>query len=108
VALCHGEFYKWTQWHNLVHEGVELIKASHEVPILTIYYEDYTLKFNATVAQILGFLELEHVGELREFSARSDYDGYFTKEQMQDAKALVQRVASEKTWSQVQHYFRDI
>jgi hypothetical protein len=108
AAICHGEFYKWTQWHNLVHEGVELIKAFPEVPILTIYYEDYTLKFNATVAQVLGFLELEHVGELREFSARSDYDGYFTKAQMQDAKALVQRVASEKTWSQVQHYFRDI
>lgn len=104
-APCHGEFYKWTQWHNLVHEGLALIKE-HEVPVLTIYYEDYSRKFNATVAQILDFLELEHVGILREFSARSDYGGYFTKEQEDQVRDLVKSVASEKTWSQVKHYFK--
>ena len=104
-APCHGEFYKWTQWHNLVHEGLALIK-DHPVPVLTVYYEDYTAKFNATVAQILDFLELEHVGVLKEFSARSDYGGYFTDEQEKEVRDLVKSVASEKTWSQVKHYFQ--
>ena len=106
--ICHGELYKWTQWHNLVHEGLKQMKSLHEVPVLTIYYEDYTNKYNETVADILGFLELENVGVLPEFSARSDYDGYFTKEQLQDAKSLIKKVASEKTWSQIEHYFQDI
>ena len=106
-AICHGELYKWTQWHNLVHEGLKQMKSLHEVPVLTIYYEDYSTKFNETVAEILGFLELENIGELREFSARSDYDGYFTEEQLQHAKSLVKSVASDKTWSQIEHYFQD-
>jgi hypothetical protein len=105
-APCHGEFYKWTQWHNLAHEGLELIEAFHEVPAITVYYEDYSKKFNTTVARILEFLELEHVGVLREFSARSDYGGYFTKEQENEVRDLVKSVASKKTWNQVKHYFR--
>lgn len=104
-APCHGEFYKWTQWHNLVHKSLALIESLHEVPVLTVYYEDYSANFNATVARILGFLELEHVGVLREFSARSDYGGYFTQEQQNDIRDLVKSIASDKTWKQVKHYF---
>ena len=104
-APCHGEFYKFTQWHNLVHEGLDLIE--HDVPVLTVYYEDYTTNFNSTANGILDFLELEQVGELREFSARSDYGGYFSKEQQKEIKKLVKKVASKKTWEQLKHYFDD-
>jgi hypothetical protein len=102
-APCHGEFYKWTQWHNLVHEGLDLIP--HQVPILTIYYEDYTS--SSTAKAILEFLELEQVGEIREFTARSDYDGYFTPKEVDEIKKLVKDVADEKTWAEVKHYFED-
>lgn len=105
TAPCHGEFYKWTQWHNLVHESLDLIP--HQVPILTIYYEDYTTHFNQTALTILNFLELELVSELREFSARSDYDGYFTPEEKADIKSLIQSVASERTWGEIKHYFEE-
>lgn len=104
-APCHGEFFKWTQWHNLVHEGLALIK-DHRVPVLTVYYEDYSTNFNATVARILEFLELEHLGFLKEFSPRSDYEVYFTDEQENDVRDLIKSVASEKTWSQIKHYFK--
>ena len=104
-APCHGEFYKWTQWHNLVHEGLGLIQ-DHRVPVLTVYYEDYSTKFNATVARILNFLELDHLGFLKDFSPRSDYEVYFTDEQENQVRELVKSVASEKTWSLVKHYFK--
>mmetsp|Transcript_1684 Transcript_1684/g.3835 ORF Transcript_1684/g.3835 Transcript_1684/m.3835 type:complete len:452 (-) Transcript_1684:207-1562(-) len=106
VAPCHGEFYKWTQWHNLVHQSLDLIP--HKVPVLTVYYEDYKTNFNATAMGILNFLELDLVGELREFTARSDYDSYFTKDQLKEIKKLVKDVATEKTWSLVKHYFDDV
>lgn len=105
-APCHGEFYKWTQWHNLVHQSLALV-TDHEIPVLTVYYEDYSTKFNATVARILDFLELEQEGVLREFTARSDYGGYFSKEQQDSVRDLVKRVALPKTWEQVKHYFDD-
>lgn len=107
LAPCHGEFFKWTQWHNLAIEGVKLIEKDHEVPTLTIYYENYSKNFNQTVDQILDFLELSQDGVLREFSARSDYDGYFSDEQVRNVRKLVKRVASDKTWSLVKHYFEE-
>ncbi len=100
---CHGEFYKWTQWHNLVHEGLKLIP--HPVPILTVYYEDYNTEFNQTVKSILDFLELDQVGILREFTARSDYEGYWTSKEKEEIKTLIKTVATEQTWKDIQHYF---
>lgn len=102
-APCHGEFYKFTQWHNLVHDGLALIP--HPVDVLTVYYEDYANHFNETAKGILEFLELEIVGELREFSARSDYGEYFSMEQIKQIKSLVKRVAHKVTWEQIQYYF---
>jgi Sulfotransferase domain len=104
-APCHGEFYKWTQWHNLVHESLDLIP--HKMPILTVYYEDYSANFNETTLAILDFLELKQVMPLREFSARSDYDGYFTPEEKESIKSLIQEVASAQTWGEIKHYFEE-
>jgi hypothetical protein len=103
ATICHGEFFKYAQWHNLVHEGLDLI--NHTVPVLLVYYEDYSLKFNETVNMILDFMDLEHVGILRDFQARSDYESYFTDKQQVEIGNLIQGVASEKTWMQVKHYF---
>ena len=77
----------------------------HDVPVLTVYYEDYADKLNETTTQIFDFLELDQVDEPREFSARSDYGEYFSEVELREIKNLVKRVASKKTWSQVQHYF---
>ena len=106
-APCHGEFFKWTQWHNLAIEGIKLIEQDHPVPTLLVYYEDYTTKFNQTVDRILDFLELEEEGYRREFAARSAYGGYFSDEQVRSARKLVKRVASDETWALVKHYFDD-
>jgi hypothetical protein len=105
-APCHGEFYKWTQWHNLVYEGVDIIIDSHhDVPLHTVYYEDYTTKVNETALDILNFLELKQVSPFREFIARSDYDGYFTSKEIKQIKSLIQSIAINRTWIDIQHYF---
>jgi hypothetical protein len=105
-APCHGEFYKFTQWHNLVHDSLRLVPI--EVPVLVVYYEEYSNFFNETVSTILDFLELEHVGVLREFTARSDYDHYFSKDQLIEIRKMVRRTAHDETWELLKHYFEGI
>eukprot|EP00536_Pseudo-nitzschia_multiseries_P012581 jgi/Psemu1/298157/fgenesh1_pm.490_\ len=115
-APCHGEFYKWTQWHNLAHETIRMMRGEVEgtdfpvrdVPVLRVYYEDYNTKFNETAEGILDFLELEQVAPFREFASRKDYGGYFSTQELTDIRDLVQSVATEATWRDVQHYFADV
>lgn len=111
-APCHGEFYKWTQWHNLAHASLAIMrgadKTAREVPRLRVYYEDYKERFETTAQQILDFLELEQVAPFREFRSRSDYGGYYSDKELRDIKKLVQSVASEETWKDVRHYFKGV
>ena len=108
-APCHGEFFKWTQWHNLALESLDIMSKEkgdgERIPVLTVYYEDYKTRFNETVGEILDFLDLSVEGYLREFTSRSDYDGYFTKDQLKEIRKLVKETASSRTWEQVKHYF---
>mmetsp|Transcript_5938 Transcript_5938/g.14750 ORF Transcript_5938/g.14750 Transcript_5938/m.14750 type:complete len:322 (+) Transcript_5938:420-1385(+) len=116
-APCHGEFYKWTQWHNLAHETIAMMRGEaadfpefpvRDVPVLKVFYEDYNTAFNQTAEGILDFLELEQVAPFREFASRKDYGGYFSKDELKDIRDLVQSVATEQTWSDVKHYFADV
>ena len=104
-APCRGEFYKYIHWHNSVPKALTLIP--HDVPTLTVHYEDYTNAFNTTVDRILDFLELDRAGDPAsyQFSARSDYGDYYTEEEQAEIKTLLQKVASNHTWNLIQHYF---
>lgn len=105
---CRAEFYMYMQWHNLLHESLELLKqeANRDIPLLTIYYEDYGKDLNATFASILDFVQLEAIGKFPDFTPRDDaYQEYFTKEQRKDIKAFMKHVASNTTWNQIQRYF---
>lgn len=105
-APCYGEFYKYAQWHNLVRESLLLI--GHQIPVLTIYYEDYTEHFNLTTAMLLTFLELEQEGVPPSFSARTNYTDYFNSTQQEHIKSLIQSVANNNTWEKIQHYFEGV
>jgi len=130
TAPCHGEFYKWTQWHNLVHEATDLLHSTvtddegeeeeektpkgettqtrKPIPLHTIYYEDYNgAKLNTTAQGILDFLELTQVSPFRDFQSRSDYDHYFTQQERKDIHELIQSVANNRTWADIQdrNYF---
>ena len=111
-APCHGEFYKWTQWHNLAEESLRVLREGgleggprREVPVLKVYYEDYKTRFETTAKSVLDFLELEQVAPFREFSSRSDYGDYFPLPELIAIKKLIRSVATNTTWTDVQHYF---
>ena len=100
---CHGEFYKYAQWHSLVEDALDLI--SHPIPILTIYYEDYEMNLMESTTDLLRFLELDFVGRIKVFKSMSNFSEYFTAEQKASIKDLIHGVASTTFWKQIQHYF---
>lgn len=98
---CHGEMYKYVQWHNMAHEVTHQQMKS----TLVLHYENYEKKWNATTTRILDFLHLEMEGDKKQFHARHDYNPYFTFSQRQAVKALTKRIASEPVWKQLTRYF---
>ncbi|CAJ1944627.1 unnamed protein product [Cylindrotheca closterium] len=102
-APCHGEFFKYAQWHSLVEDALDLI--SHPVPVLTVYYEDYASKLEETTETILNFLDLDLVGRIKVFKAKTEVSEYFTAEQKDSIKEFIRDVASSAAWAHIQHYF---
>lgn len=102
-APCHGEFYKYAQWHSLVDGALGLI--SHHMPVLTVYYEDYEKKLEETTYTILNFLELKLVGHIKAFKQKTNISGYFSAKEKFMIKDLISEVASNAAWRRIQHYF---
>merc|ERR1712238_519167 len=36
---CRGDFFRYVQWHNLLHQSLDYLP--YKLPVLTVYYEDY-------------------------------------------------------------------
>lgn len=116
---CRAEFFKFAQWHNMLlqtihHLGHQNINTDNyddddstkkPIPVYTLYYENYHLKFHETVHDIFQFLNQTTVQELREFRSLPDYSDHYTKKQLSAIHDLVKRVSSDETWSLVHHYF---
>jgi hypothetical protein len=114
-APCHGEFYKWTQWHNLAHESIQLMReggpaggARKQFPVLKIFYEDFDNKFEETATSIISFLEQKQISGFRKFESRKDYGSYFPTKELVAIKKHIRNVASNATWADVEHYFADV
>mmetsp|Transcript_7173 Transcript_7173/g.11344 ORF Transcript_7173/g.11344 Transcript_7173/m.11344 type:complete len:243 (-) Transcript_7173:77-805(-) len=105
---CHADFYRYAQWHRLLHESLDLIP--HKLPVLTVYYEDYGERFESTTRSILSFLELEVAHDKRgnvkwQTFHSSDYKDYYTVEHVQQVKDLIKSVSSYQSWGEIKHYF---
>ena len=99
---CHGEFYKYVQWHNMANAVMaKRLRRS----IMIVHYENYERKWNETATKIFDYLHLNFEGVERVFHPRHDYDPYFTTAQRQSAKYLVERLATPAVWIQLQRYF---
>ena len=99
-VICRSEFIKYIQWHN---HASKIVK-SHKIPLLTIHYEDYDSKYDESIDSILNFLELEKIGNLKDFKL-SDYSEYYTEEQKKQSIELMKKMASDKTLKNIKRYF---
>eukprot|EP00537_Pseudo-nitzschia_pungens_P010208 CAMPEP_0172384888 /NCGR_PEP_ID=MMETSP1061-20121228/2588_1 /TAXON_ID=37318 /ORGANISM="Pseudo-nitzschia pungens, Strain cf. pungens" /LENGTH=740 /DNA_ID=CAMNT_0013113669 /DNA_START=278 /DNA_END=2500 /DNA_ORIENTATION=- len=107
---CRGDFFRYVQWHNLLHQALDLVP--HKMPVLTVYYENYGKDFFETAGSVLDFLELQPVpGDKRgnvkwaEFRSRTDYEGFFSEEQVAAATTFVNALSSFRVWGEIRHYF---
>jgi hypothetical protein len=98
---CHGTFYKWIQWHNLV---FNITRYRLKVPTLPMWYEDYTTDFNEVKNALFDFLELESVSELWPFEAGKTYQNYFTVEEKNNIIKMIQHFAIPEVWEMVKRY----
>ena len=106
---CRAEFYKWTQWHNRLGQVLTVLgpapDATQQIPVLTLYYEDYHAHLNATAGRVLDFLALEPaVLPYRAFRELPSYADHFTQAQRQAAWRLMQAIATPWTWERIQRY----
>jgi len=76
-----------------------------QLPSLIIHYEDYEIRFNATTERIYDFLELSPVGAIPPFFAGKQYLEFFSPDEREAAKKIVERIADGPTWNLVQRYF---
>lgn len=95
---CHGEFYRYVQWHNLANKVVE------EKPTLVIHYEDYNVKWNKTATKILNYLHLDMQGVTKPFRYHS-YDTYYSDQDRANAGKLIRHLATPAIWEQLERYF---
>lgn len=100
---CHDDIISYVQWHN---HAFETCRELH-LPTMVVHYDDYEDDQNMTFTNMLDFMHLEEEGTVGPFTARHDYNDYFTNEDRQSIKKLVQQLASNHTWKAVARYFED-
>lgn len=101
---CHGEIYKYVQWHN--HANAVMTNYLKK-PTMVIHYENYDKLWNKTATKIFDFLHLDMTGSKKQFHARHDYDPYFSPRQQKAARKLIERLARPAVWHQLERYFPD-
>ena len=105
IVPCASEFYRYVQWHNL---ALEVAEDRLEIPVHTLFYEDYSLNYNETVEELLGFLELQAVSTPPDFIQGKEYHEYFTEASLRNVARLVKHLSSKKTWKLLKHYFEGV
>jgi hypothetical protein len=109
---CRGDFFRYVQWHNLLHQSLDYLP--YKLPVLTLYYEGFEAPtYMATATSILDFLELKAIpgddrGNIKwnQFHSRGDYDEFFTDDQKQAIKDFLQTLSSFRVWGEIKHYFQ--
>lgn len=100
---CHAEFFKYTQWHNLV---LRMLPLLNQPPILTLFYENYQYSFADSVTRIMDFVAQPYnASRLREFRSLPHYQEFYTPKQIEDIHELVQHVALPEVYTMLQPYF---
>ena len=98
---CHADFFRYIQWHNLAFTTTWDL----DIPTHVIHYENYTNNFNQTKDMLLAFLEQDEVHEPPLFVTGKTYREYFTGEEVKAVRFMLSKLALDKTWEQIEHYF---
>lgn len=97
---CHGDFFRYIQWHNLA----VATTAKLDLPTYILHYENYATDFEQTKDELMSFLELDIVGEVPEFIPGKSYRNYFTKKQRVAALKLMKKLSNPETWELLDRY----
>lgn len=98
---CMGDFFRYTQWHNLALK----VAKDLNVPTLVVHYENYEKNYEGTVSTILEFMELPQNNDFTKFIAGKRYKTvFFSEKQRIAALDLVRHLADEETWSLLERY----
>eukprot|EP00548_Thalassiothrix_antarctica_P003983 CAMPEP_0194136912 /NCGR_PEP_ID=MMETSP0152-20130528/6849_1 /TAXON_ID=1049557 /ORGANISM="Thalassiothrix antarctica, Strain L6-D1" /LENGTH=116 /DNA_ID=CAMNT_0038833721 /DNA_START=94 /DNA_END=444 /DNA_ORIENTATION=- len=98
---CHGEVFKYVQWHNLAFE----ITERRAMDSLVVFYGDYETNFNQTLDTILDFLELPKAETPLPFEPGHKYSEYYMPSDKQQIRQLVKEIADPITWRHLERYF---
>lgn len=101
---CHGELFRYVQWHVMAARAVDML----DIPVLYVYYEDYSTDLKASTIEMLDFLNLKLAGELPYFDSNKDYSAYFTQEERATASDFMRRVASERGRELLERYWVEL
>ncbi|KAL7538047.1 hypothetical protein ACHAXR_008249 [Thalassiosira sp. AJA248-18] len=101
---CHGEFFRYVQWHVMAVRAVELLG----IPVLYVYYEDYSTDLKGSTEEMLDFLSLDRVGTLPSFDSNKDYSAYFSREERASASDMMRRVASVRGRDLLERYWVEL
>jgi Sulfotransferase domain len=100
---CHAEFMRYTFWHNRATEVTE----GKGIPVLTLYYDDYSLDWENNVKRLFEFLFLSPAegAEPLAFIPGKEYTDFYHRNEIGMAKILVSRLATNATWGLLSRYF---
>eukprot|EP00568_Trieres_chinensis_P006311 CAMPEP_0183310518 /NCGR_PEP_ID=MMETSP0160_2-20130417/31862_1 /TAXON_ID=2839 ORGANISM="Odontella Sinensis, Strain Grunow 1884" /NCGR_SAMPLE_ID=MMETSP0160_2 /ASSEMBLY_ACC=CAM_ASM_000250 /LENGTH=291 /DNA_ID=CAMNT_0025474797 /DNA_START=66 /DNA_END=941 /DNA_ORIENTATION=- len=98
---CHGDFYRYAQWHNYAIKVTRRLK----LPTLVMHYENYGKDYQNSVELLLGFLQLPKNGIPANFVAGKSYKmDFFTEKQRNATMALIQSLTDKDAWELLKRY----
>ena len=97
---CHGDFFRYIQWHNLAVATV----AKMKVPTYILHYENYATDFERTKDELMSFLQLDIVGSIPEFIPGKSYRSYFSAEERVAVLDLMRMLANPETMDLIDRY----
>lgn len=97
---CYSEFIRYVEWHNHANK----MTAKLELPVFSLYYEDYANSYKQTVADLLAFVGLDAVAPPLPFEAGKTYEHLFSAKESRAASQLVRAVSDPSTWPYLRPY----
>ena len=103
---CHGEFFRYVQWHNLAYELTHQLRP---IPTLILHYEDYhPTTFHKRTNSLLDFLGYplvkENIESTNEFIIGKDYHHFFSPKQKQNIWKFLMKMATPYVQDLLQRY----